>query len=91
MSDKNVVVPPSMRAFALAYGEALRRLRSVPDAIRSALVYPPLPVRVFDWHAFRDPEGPVGMGATEHEAVDDLLMQEQASFGTAYDESQRPF
>lgn len=45
------------------------------------LVHPPIPLRQFDWAAYRDgfePEcgEPYGQGATEAEAVADLLQQE---------------
>lgn len=37
-------------------------------------VYPPIPVRFMDWVAhYDDPEGPTGTGATEAEAVRDLM------------------
>jgi hypothetical protein len=46
-------------------------------------VYPPIPFRGADWQAHRDGDEPdddghmrVGRGATEAEAVDDLLEQE---------------
>ena len=32
-------------------------------------VYPPIPMRQFDWAAYRDPEGKIGWGKTEAEAV----------------------
>lgn len=38
-------------------------------------VYPPIPVRKFDWCAYydgTDPEGPAGWGHTEKEAILDL-------------------
>lgn len=36
-------------------------------------VYPPIPIRSFDWCAhYDDPEGPCGYGATETEAIADL-------------------
>ena len=42
--------------------------------IVTSFVYPPIPVRSFDWLAHYDnPEGPVGSGETEAEAVNDLL------------------
>jgi hypothetical protein len=38
--------------------------------------YPPIPVRHFDWCAhYDDPEGPTGHGATEQEAINDLLSE----------------
>jgi len=42
--------------------------------------YPPIPIRQFDWSAIDDDtydgEGcPIGHGATEQEAIDDLLGQ----------------
>ncbi len=38
-------------------------------------VYPPIPIRSFDWAAYRDgdEEGPVGRGATEEEAIAELM------------------
>ena len=38
--------------------------------------YPPIPIRSCDWHAWYDgyeESGPVGEGATEQAAIDDLL------------------
>lgn len=38
-------------------------------------VYPPIPIRQFDWSAVDDnyePGCPIGFGATEQEAIDDL-------------------
>jgi len=49
--------------------------------IRTENVYPPIPIRKFDWSAIDDrryggePSDPVGWGATEQEAIDDLLDQ----------------
>lgn len=48
--------------------------------ILTDFVYPPIPIRKFDWSAIDgdtyDGEGcPVGYGATEQEAIDDLLSQ----------------
>jgi len=48
--------------------------------IRTTFVYPPIPVRDFDWSAVDDDtydgEGcPIGRGATEEEAIADLLEQ----------------
>lgn len=39
-------------------------------------VYPPIPMRQFDWAAYRDPEGKVGWGRTEVEAITDLAQRE---------------
>jgi hypothetical protein len=37
-------------------------------------VYPPIPIRQFDWAAhYDDPEGPVGWGATREAAIADLI------------------
>jgi hypothetical protein len=46
-------------------------------------VYPPIPIRAFDWQAIdddtydgaEDSHCPIGHGATEQEAVDDLRRQ----------------
>ena len=44
--------------------------------IVTAHVFPPIPMRWFDWCAhFDDPEGLVGWGATEQSAIDDLTEQ----------------
>lgn len=46
-------------------------------AIATHLVYPPIPDRRFDWHAYRDPEARhQGWGPTEDAAILDLLMEE---------------
>lgn len=42
--------------------------------VTTHFVYPPIPIRSMDWSAdFDDPEGPQGTGATESEAIADLL------------------
>ena len=44
-------------------------------------IYPPIPVRTFDWTAYYDGDeeaGPAGYGATEEAAVRDLLEQVEA-------------
>jgi hypothetical protein len=46
--------------------------------IITSFVYPPIPVRDFDWTATLDGYEPgelVGTGKTEKEAIDDLLEQ----------------
>jgi hypothetical protein len=48
--------------------------------IRTDFIYPPIPDRRFDWCAVDDstfdgPGCPVGYGATEQEAIDDLMQQ----------------
>lgn len=43
------------------------------DKIVTEHVYPPIPLRQFDWCAhYDDPEGPLGWGHTEAEAIADL-------------------
>lgn len=44
-------------------------------------VYPPIPVRTMDWAAYYDgcEEGPVGHGATEAEAIADLIDNYESS------------
>jgi hypothetical protein len=47
-------------------------------AIHTELVYPPIPLRQFDWCATftgDDECGPQGWGATEDEAIADLRQQ----------------
>jgi hypothetical protein len=49
--------------------------------IRTEYVYPPIPIRQFDWSAAFDnyePGCPIGWGRTKEEAVADLI--EQADF-----------
>ncbi len=56
--------------------------------IKTSFVHPPIPIRSFDWQAWDDntydcdcdEDGffsncPLGHGATEQEAIDDLLQQ----------------
>jgi hypothetical protein len=45
--------------------------------IKTSFVYPPIPVRDFDWEAYVDgyePGDPIGRGATEAEAIAELLL-----------------
>lgn len=42
------------------------------DKITTNHVFPPIPMRQFDWAAYRDPEGRVGWGRTEAEAIAEL-------------------
>lgn len=47
--------------------------------IVTSYVNPPIPIRSYDWCAFRDGEeenGGYGYGKTEQEAIDDLLENE---------------
>ena len=49
--------------------------------IVTTFVYPPIPIRIFDWAATRgdfDLGCLVGSGATEQEAIDDLIEQEDS-------------
>ena len=49
--------------------------------IITACVYPPIPIRQYDWNAVRedyDEGDPVGWGATEQEAINELLELEAA-------------
>jgi hypothetical protein len=46
--------------------------------VHLAPIYPPIPIRSFDWAAIDDLTydslgGPVGRGSTEQEAINDLL------------------
>ena len=48
--------------------------------LRTEYVYPPIPIRSFDWSAIDDdtydgPGSPVGHGPTEQAAIDDLMEQ----------------
>lgn len=46
--------------------------------IRTDYIFPPIPVRSFDWQATGDsyePGHPIGHGRTEQEAIEDLLEQ----------------
>ena len=44
--------------------------------ITTEFILPPIPIRDFDWAAYRDPEGHIGRGATEAEAITDFLLAE---------------
>jgi hypothetical protein len=52
-----------------------------PTWIKTDFVYPPIPIRQFDWNAIDDrhyggdESDPIGRGATEQEAIDDLMDQ----------------
>lgn len=49
--------------------------------IQTTYTHPPIPVRSFDWTATQDgyePGDPIGRGATEQEAIADLIEQEEA-------------
>jgi hypothetical protein len=48
--------------------------------IKTEFIYPPIPSRSFDWQAYDDdtydgPGSPLGSGATEAEAIADLMEQ----------------
>lgn len=48
--------------------------------IKTSFIYPPIPIRSFDWCAVDDStyDGPgckIGYGETEQKAIDDLLEQ----------------
>jgi hypothetical protein len=50
----------------------------MPRKIITTNIYPPIPTRQFDWSATDDnyePGCPIGYGATEQEAIADLLEQ----------------
>ena len=47
------------------------------DPIQTHHIHPPIPVRQYDWCAYRDPERLTGYGATEKEAIADLLEEER--------------
>lgn len=51
-------------------------MSNMPEPIQTDFIYPPIPIRSMDWTAFRDPERRAGYGATEAEAIADLLEQE---------------
>jgi hypothetical protein len=54
----------------------------IPLAIRTTYWAKPIPLRQFDWEAVTDnyePGAPIGYGATEQEAIDDLLDQIEAN------------
>jgi hypothetical protein len=56
-------------------------------------VYPPIPVRQFDWSAVRDgyePGCPLGTGPTERDAINDLLDQEADASDDTEEQVRRP-
>jgi hypothetical protein len=55
--------------------------------IRTSLQYPPIPVRDFDWQAYEpgyEPGDALGHGATEEEAIAELLAALELPADTAY-------
>lgn len=46
------------------------------DDIEVHCVFPPIPIRQFDYVAYRDPEGKYGYGQTAEQAIEDLLALE---------------
>jgi hypothetical protein len=58
-------------------------LANVPrncNRIITSHIYPPIPIREFDWIAYRDgseESGPFGHGPTEALAVQDLIVNEE--------------
>ena len=49
--------------------------------IITEFIYPPIPIRRYDWSAVRDgyDEGdPIGYGSTEQEAINELLEMEES-------------
>jgi hypothetical protein len=57
-------------------------MRGVRSHIVTCFDYPPIPIRSQDWSAIRDGDEPpcnCGRGATEKEAILDLLEQEEDS------------
>lgn len=54
------------------------RRRALAEPIITNHIFPPIPMREFDWCAYRDPERtPYGYGRTEAEAIADLLQLEE--------------
>ena len=55
-------------------------------------VYPPIPIRRFDWAAhYDDPEGPSGWGPTEADAIADLLDNHPRGGGPTVEDPDRPY
>ena len=54
------------------------------EQIKTSYVFPPIPMRQFDWCAYmdgREEAGPYGWGRTEEEAVKDLTQEIEAIGG----------
>jgi len=56
------------------------------EKVRTSNIYPPIPLRQFDWQAVFDNDEPndsgymmIGYGATEAEAIEDLRLEFEAS------------
>lgn len=67
----------------------MRQKGNTMETIITSFVYPPIPVRKFDWQAVRDGYEPesnycVGWGPTEEAAIRDLLEQEYDKWGATY-------
>jgi len=68
------------------FGEVCRLeavLKQTAASIRTTFIYPPIPIRSMDWSAIddstydgaEDSHCPIGYGATEADAIRDLLQQ----------------
>lgn len=62
--------------------KALERAATLAGVkVRTEYVFPPIPIREYDWSAVDDntyePGCPIGWGSTEQAAVDDLVSQLQ--------------
>ena len=52
----------------------------IARAIKTEFVYPPIPIRAYDWRAYRDGWDlgePIGEGPTEQAAIADLITKEE--------------
>ena len=49
---------------------------AIVEPIYTQFINPPIPIRNYDWCAYRDPEKFTGYGKTELEAIKDLLENE---------------
>ena len=52
-------------------------IKKEAETIFTQFIYPPIPIRNYDWCAYRDPEKFTGYGKTELEAIEDLLDNER--------------
>jgi hypothetical protein len=43
--------------------------------ITTHFIFPPIPIRSYDWRAYYDAEGINGYGETEQDAIEDLKQQ----------------
>lgn len=84
-AEEGVICPAAYHKPCAAHRAEKAAARSAVLAklkVRTECVYPPIPIRDYDWSAVDDntydgPGNPIGWGRTEQAAIDDLIEQFQ--------------